>query len=133
MYGFLLFDAINNYTQRITISFSDLSVLYNDNKTRAFVVIPVVAGYMELRRLVTELDNGPVDAHHQEKYYDPPIFHTSIGWLLTAGAFDEKVFEDDVKKANEMFQRRLRLLGALTCSVVNVKIAKNVHSYELSG
>lgn len=92
-----------------------------------------MAGYSDLKRLVDELDDGPIDAHHQEKYYDPPIFHTSIGWLLTVDNFDGSKLENDVSKANELFQRHLRLLGALTCSVVNVKIAKNVHSYELSG
>ncbi|TIA81137.1 hypothetical protein E3P98_02217 [Wallemia ichthyophaga] len=104
--------SVSKHHRPITISFSHLTVLYNDNKTRAFVVIPVVAGYSDLKRLVDELDDGPIDAHHQEKYYDPPIFHTSIGWLLTVDNFDG---------------------SALTCSVVNVKIAKNVHSYELSG
>ncbi|TIA87494.1 hypothetical protein E3P99_03150 [Wallemia hederae] len=117
----------------ITISFSNLSVLYNDNKTRAFIVMPVVAGYTELRGLLERIDTGPVSDHHQEPYYHPPIFHVSIAWSLTSDLHSLDAFEEVVAQVSQLYQRRLRMAGAVDCSIVNVKIAKNVHSFELSG
>lgn len=128
--------AIENITKKhkaITISFSDIDVLFNDNKTRAFIVLPIVAGYQELNKLLRDIDNGPIHENKQEPYYDPAILHTSIAWMLTTDeGFSENELRETTRLFTEKYTKRLRLLGAFESTKVNVKVSKQVYTHTLS-
>ncbi|KZT60286.1 hypothetical protein CALCODRAFT_480806 [Calocera cornea HHB12733] len=68
---------------RFDLSFADLAVLENDERTRAFLTCEVGAGFTELRALTTSLEPA-VRELRQEAYYQEPRYHASIGWALLA-------------------------------------------------
>ncbi|KAI8371617.1 U6 snRNA phosphodiesterase Usb1 [Radiomyces spectabilis] len=63
------------------ISFAQVSLLSNDEKTRSFVTLEVGAGYHELVSCLKSVDKV-VQSFHQPVFYKPPRFHASIAWSL---------------------------------------------------
>ncbi|KAI9497318.1 U6 snRNA phosphodiesterase Usb1 [Zychaea mexicana] len=81
------------------ITFADVSVLTNDEKTRSFVTVEVGAGYNEadvtqnanqLQSLLRAVDKV-MEKFGQPVFYKPARFHASIAWSLTSAPLEAAV------------------------------------------
>ncbi|KAK7056623.1 poly(U)-specific 3'-to-5' RNA exonuclease [Paramarasmius palmivorus] len=62
-------------------SFSSLSVLTNDEKTRSFLALDIGGGHNELKALSDGL-TPTLQMLRQKVYYSDPRYHSSIAWAL---------------------------------------------------
>ncbi|XP_052817815.1 U6 snRNA phosphodiesterase 1-like [Mya arenaria] len=82
---------IQDFTNTLMTSFAKLpqcwckvkgvSVLSNDEKTRSFLVLDVQCGDEILQDFVLVVDKC-FQQYNLHPYYQPPLFHMSIGWCL---------------------------------------------------
>ena len=97
-------------------------------------MLPIVANYDQFFNLTNKFNNGPIKNHYQTPYYDNPIFHTSIAWMLTSyHGFNKDELINHTNTATELFSSKLRSLGAFNLENVNVKISKDVFTFKLNG
>lgn len=82
-------DCVSNFRKRLS-DFSEFGVSWesrltcfvNEDKTRTFLGLAVSeASASNLSRIVAKVDQVLVD-YKLEKFYDPPLFHVSLLWLL---------------------------------------------------
>ncbi|KAF8606819.1 hypothetical protein BDV93DRAFT_327465 [Ceratobasidium sp. AG-I] len=67
---------------QFSASFSQLTVLTNDEKTRSFLCVEAGAGHQQLKELSDSLTSH-LASLRQLPYYAQPRFHISIAWTLT--------------------------------------------------
>ncbi|GAA5803598.1 hypothetical protein HPULCUR_009081 [Helicostylum pulchrum] len=68
-------------TKPFDISFAQTACLTNDENTRSFLTLEIGNGYNQLFDCMKEVDKV-MQEYKQPTFYDPPRFHTSIGWAL---------------------------------------------------
>ncbi|KAI8072706.1 hypothetical protein BC940DRAFT_291392 [Gongronella butleri] len=82
-------DALTR-AKRFVISFAQLAVLTNEDKTRSFLTAEVGRGYHDLVQCMHAVDK--VNAkYNQPPFYDPPRFHASLLWSLTEAPLQDAI------------------------------------------
>ncbi|KAI8974741.1 U6 snRNA phosphodiesterase Usb1 [Pilobolus umbonatus] len=61
------------------ISFAQVSMLVNDDKTCSFLTMEIGQGYDKLKECLVSIDRV-MTRHQLPVFYNPPRFHTSIAW-----------------------------------------------------
>ncbi|KAG2233194.1 hypothetical protein INT48_005032 [Thamnidium elegans] len=73
-------NAIQNM-KSFDISFAQTACLTNDENTRSFLTLEIGNGYIQLLDYMKQI-NKVMKEYKQPIFYNPPRFHTSIGWAL---------------------------------------------------
>ncbi|XP_026481628.1 U6 snRNA phosphodiesterase [Ctenocephalides felis] len=87
--------------EKFDITFGDLQIYTNEDKTRTFVGLKVSSGVKDLLRVVEEMDKSLED-YKLPVYYEDPSFHMSILWCT--GDHKEELLEL-LEKLNETFYK----------------------------
>jgi hypothetical protein len=80
--------------QKFRISFSDLQIYANDERTCNFLALDVHCGKSDLFKLVT-LVNAVTASFGLPTYYDDPRFHTSFAWSQNTIDLDKEMVDID--------------------------------------
>ena len=80
--------------QKFLVSFSDLQIYTNDEKTCNFLALDVHCGKSNLFNLVS-LVNAVTSSFGLASYYDDPCFHTSFAWSQNSIDLDKEMVDLD--------------------------------------
>ncbi|KAI9243438.1 U6 snRNA phosphodiesterase Usb1 [Phascolomyces articulosus] len=72
------------------ISFAQVSILTNDEKTRSFITTEIGEGYNELLGLLKSVDTV-MEKLRLPVFYKPARFHASVAWSLSESLLEEAI------------------------------------------
>ncbi|KAI8144110.1 U6 snRNA phosphodiesterase Usb1 [Fennellomyces sp. T-0311] len=98
------------------ITFAQVSVLTNDEKTRSFITVEVGAGYSELLSILKSVD-AVMEKFKRPVFYKPPRFHASVAWCLRPEPLEDAIGTipavelDDLANVSHMVTKLIVKMG----------------------
>ncbi|ORX44595.1 hypothetical protein DM01DRAFT_1179687 [Hesseltinella vesiculosa] len=86
-YASAIRDALKS-TKSFVLSFAQLALLTNEDKTRSFLTAEIGRGYQELTKCMEAVDRVN-KKFNQPLFYQPPRFHASIAWSLKESSIEK--------------------------------------------